>query len=182
MRIARPAKLLAAFLLAGTVVSAAAQEEDFNVAAGAVVTHNRLPADNYADPDGLKLTDGSAEFSWDDMVGWEGPETVVLTVDLGEIHDWMSYAAIKAMRSDGSDVSLPASAIISVSEDGELWEGRGMALDWREGEPANDTLGTLVWADEDWAGYGQFVRVEVRPGGEAWTMLAEVEVGNGPVP
>src|SRR5690606_26938899 len=51
-----------------------------------------------------------------------------------------------------------------------------------EGDVANDTIATLVWADEEWAGYGQFVKVDVRPGGEAWTMIAELQVGNGPVP
>ncbi len=174
-------KLLVALLLAALVGVAGAQADAFNVAAGKTVSASRAAADNYPDADGLKLTDGSYEFAWGDMVGWEGPETLTLVVDLGTVHDYVSYVALKAMRSDGSAVSLPASAIISISEDGVLYEDLGMALTYLEGDVPNDTLGTLVWADEEWAGYGQFVKVEVRPGGEAWTMLAELEVGNGPV-
>ncbi|HEX7004580.1 MAG TPA: discoidin domain-containing protein [Trueperaceae bacterium] len=157
-----------------------AQSSDFNVAAGKVVTSSRPPAETYADPEGLKLTDGSFEFDWSDMVGFEGPEPVSLVVDLGSTHDAISYVALKVMRSDGSAVALPH-AIISVSEDGLAWEDLGMAS-VPEGEIANDTVGTLVWADEDWAGYGQFVKVELLPGGGGWTMIAELQIGDGPIP
>lgn len=174
-------KLLATLLLAGLVTFASAQSPDFNVAQGKYVSASRVAADNYPDGDGLKLTDGSYEFSWGDMVGWEGSEPIVLTVDLGDVHDYVSYVALKVMRSDGSGVSLPASAIVSVSEDGLLYEDLGMALTYLEDTVGNDTIGTLVWADEDWAGYGQFVKVEVRPGSADWTMIAELQVGNGPV-
>lgn len=182
MRTAKLRTLLATLLLAVLVAVAGAQGADFDVAAGKQVTASRAPGDGYPDTDGLKLTDGSFEFAWGDMVGWEGPDTISLVVDLGAIHDTISYVALKVMRSDGSAVAVPASAIVSVSEDGVLYEDVGMALDYLEGDVANDTIGTLVWADEEWAGYGQFVKVDVRPGGEAWTMIAELQVGNGPVP
>lgn len=156
-------KLLASLLLAGLVSLAAAQGDGFNVSAGKQVQASRVAAEGYPDGDGLKLTDGSYEFAWGDMVGWEGTETISLVVDLGELHDSISYVALKAMRSDGSAVSLPAYAIVSVSEDGVLYEDLGMALQYLEGDVANDTIGTLVWADEEWSGYGQYVKVEVRP-------------------
>ena len=174
-------KLLASLLLAGLVSLAAAQGDGFNVAAGKQVQASRAAAEGYPDSDGLKLTDGSYEFAWGDMVGWEGPESLSLVVDLGAVYDAISYVSLRAMRSDGSAVSLPAYVIVSVSEDGVLYEDLGMALQFLEGDVANDTIGTLVWADEDWAGYGQYIKVDVRPGGEAWTMLAELTVGNGPV-
>ncbi len=170
--------LIAALTLAGTF--AFAQSADFDIAAGKLVTSSRPAAEAYPDGDGLKLTDGAYAFAWADMVGFEGAEPVALTVDLGAVYDTISYVALKVMRSDGSAVSLPT-AIVSVSEDGVLWEDLGLANVALEGEVANDTIGTLVWADEAWAGYGQYVRVELLPGG-GWTMVAELQVGNGAVP
>ncbi len=181
MKTAFVKKLLATLLLACLVTLVSAQGTEFNVAAGKQVSASRVAADSYPDPDGLKLTDGSYQFSWGDMVGWEGADPIVFTIDLGSVHDYVSYVALKVMRSDGSDVALPASAIVSISEDGLLYEDLGMALTYLEGDVGNDTIGTLVWADEEWAGYGQFVKVEVRPGGAGWTMVAELQVGNGPV-
>ena len=157
-----------------------AQADDFNVAAGKVVESSRPAGDAYPDPDGLKLTDGSYAFAWDDMVGFEGPEPVSLTIDLEQVYDTISYVAVKVMRSDGSAVAIP-DAIVSVSEDGLVWEDLGMANRFLEGEAANDSIVTLVWSDEAWAGYGQFVRVELLPGAGGWTMVAELQVGNGPV-
>ncbi len=159
---------------------ALAQSASFNVAAGKTVTSSRPAADAYPDPDGLKLTDGSFEFAWADMVGFEGSEPVSLTVDLGATYDTISYVALRVMRSDGSDVALPT-AIVSVSEDGLVWDDLGLATAHPAGSVANDTIGTLVWADEAWAGYGQFVRVELLPAG-GWAMVAELEVGNGAIP
>lgn len=159
---------------------ALAQADGFNVAAGKLVESSRPAGDAYPDPDGLKLTDGSYEFAWSDMVGFEGPEPVSLTVDLGATYDTVSYVAIKVMRSDGSAVAIPH-AIVSVSEDGLVWEDLGMADAVLEGEATNDSIATLVWSDEEWAGYGQFVKVELLPAG-GWTMVAELQVGNGPVP
>src|SRR5690606_22530072 len=114
MRFAKLKTLLATLLLAALVAVAAAQGGDFDVASGKQVAASRAPADGYPDPDGLKLTDGSFEFAWGDMVGWEGPDTISLVIDLGSIHETVSYVALKLMRSDGSAVALPASAIVSI--------------------------------------------------------------------
>lgn len=161
--------------------TALAQNPDFDVAAGKVVVPSRPAAEAYPDEGGLKLTDGAYAFAWGDMVGFEGAEPVSLTVDLGDTYDYVSYVALKVMRSDGSAVSVPT-AIVSISEDGVLWEDLGLANAVLEGEIANDTIGTLVWADEEWAGYGRFVKVELLPGGGGWTMVAELQVGNGEIP
>lgn len=167
------------FLLLG---AAQAQTDGFNVAAGQTVSHSRAPSENYADPDGLKLTDGSFAFAWGDMVGFEGTQPVAIVIDLGETYEELSYAALKLMRSDPSGVALPTSFIVSVSEDGVLYEDLGMATRYLEGEVGNDTIGTLVWSDEAYPGYGRYLRIEVRPGGEGWTMIAEAIVGDGAVP
>ncbi len=181
MKFAPVRTLFALALLAFTAAPVFAQADDFNVAAGKTVESSRPAGDAYPDPEGLKLTDGSFDFAWDNMVGFEGADPVSLTVDLGETYDYISYVALKAMRSDGSGVALP-NAIVSVSEDGLVWEDLGMADTILEGEAANDSVVTLVWSDEEWAGYGQFVRAELLPGGGGWTMVAELQVGNGPVP
>lgn len=169
--------LIATALLA-FAATGLAQPDGFIVSGGKSVQASRAAADAYPDGDGLKLTDGSFEFAWGDMVGFEGPESVTLTVDLGSVYDFVSYVALKVMRSDGSAVALPT-AIVSISEDGVLFEDLGLAT--VVGEAANDTIVTLAWADEEWAGYGQFVRVELLPAG-GWTMVAELQVGNGSVP
>ncbi len=179
MKFALVRTLSIAFALSATL--AFAQSADFNVAAGKVVTSSRPAGEAYPDPDGLKLTDGAYDFAWSDMVGFEGTDPVTLTVDLGATYDTISYVALKAMRSDGSAVALPI-VIVSVSEDGLVWEDLGLANAVLEGSVDNDTVATLVWSDEDWAGYGQFVRVELLPGGGGWTMVAELEVGNGTPP
>jgi hypothetical protein len=173
--------LVAGILCTLLVVGGFALASDFNVAAGQQVTSSRAPADGYPDVEGLKLTDGSFAFAWSDMVGFEGSEPVRLVVDLGETYEEISYVALKLMRSDPSGVVLPQSFIVSVSEDGVLYEDLGMGLAFLEGDVPNDTIGTMVWVDEAFPGYGRFVRVEVRPGGDAWTMIAELIVGNGPV-
>lgn len=173
---------IASILCALLVFAGVAFASDFNVAAGQQVTTSRAPGDGYPDPDGLKLTDGAYAFAWGDMVGFEGSEPITLVVDLGETYDEIAYVALKLMRSDPSGVVLPQSFLVSVSEDGVLYEDLGMGLAFVEGDVGNDTIGTMAWADEAYPGYGRFVRVEVRPGGDAWTMIAELVVGNGPVP
>jgi hypothetical protein len=167
-----PLRLL---LLTGVV-----QARHDNIAAEQPVTSSRAPADGYDDPDGLKLTDGSYAFAAGDMVGFEGAEPITLVVDLGAIHDEITYVALKLMRSDVSDVALPQSFIVAVSEDGVRYEDLGMGTTFFEGEVADDHIGTMVWLDEENTGHGRFVRVDVRPGG-AWTMLAEVIVSTGRV-
>ena len=174
---------IASILCALLVLAGVAFANDaVNVAAGQQVTSSRAPGDGYPDPDRLKLTDGSYAFAWGDMVGFEGSAPIILTVDLGETYEEIAYLALKLMRSDPSGVVLPQSFIVSVSEDGVLYEDLGMGLTFLEGEVPNDTIGTMIWHDEAYPGYGRFVRVEVRPGGDAWTMVAELIVGDGPVP
>lgn len=174
--------LIASILCALLVFAGVAFANDFNVAAGQPVSSSRAPGDGYPDPDGLKLTDGAFAFAWGDMVGFEGSEPVTLVVDLGATYDEITFVALKLMRSDPSGVVLPQSFVVSVSEDGVLYEDLGMGLAFLGGEVPNDTIGTMVWHDETFPGYGRFVRIEVRPGGDAWTMVAEAIVGNGPVP
>lgn len=173
---------IASILCALLVFAGVAFASDFNVAAGQPVTSSRAAGDGYPDPEGLKLTDGTYAFAWGDMVGFEGSAPVTLVVDLGETYDEITLVALKLMRSDPSGVVLPQSFVVSVSEDGVLYEDLGMGLAYLEGEVPNDTIGTMLWVDEAYPGYGRFVRVEVRPGGDAWTMVAELVVGNGPVP
>jgi hypothetical protein len=164
------------------LVASASLAQDFNLAAGRAVASSRAPSDNYPDPGGVKLTDGSFNFAWGDMVGFEGSTPVVLTIDLGEVHDDITYAALKLMRSDPSGVLLPQSFIVSISEDGVLYEDIGMGVDFVEGAPGNDTIATMVWSDPEYPGYGRYLRVEIRPGGDAWTMVAELMVGHGEIP
>ena len=172
----------AVILLLALVFTASAWAQSVDLAAGRPVSASRAPADAYPDPEGLKLTDGSYAFAWSDMVGFEGSEPVVLAVDLGEIHDDLTYVALKLMRSDASGVALPQSFIVSVSEDGVLYEDVGMGTRFVEGNPSTDTIATMVWSDQEIPAYGRHLRVEIRPGAAGWTMVAELMVGHGDVP
>lgn len=166
-----------ALLVLGGVV----QARHNNIAAELPVTSSRAPDEGYPDPDGLKLTDGSYAFASGDMVGFEGEEPITFVVDLGKLQNEITYVALKVMRSDVSSVALPQSFIVAVSEDGVLYEDLGVGTTFLEGEVVDDRIGTLVWLDEEYPGHGRFVRVEVRPGGGRWTMVAELIVGSGPV-
>ena len=80
---------------------------EFNVSAGKTYTLSPEPNPNYADT-GTKLTDGSFNFSWGDMVGWENPvANPTIVVDLGAVFEEVSYVALKIMYSAPSAVNLP---------------------------------------------------------------------------
>lgn len=155
---------------------------EFNVASGKTYTLSPAPAENYADT-GTKLTDGSYNFSWGDMVGFENPASnPTVVVDLGEVYEEISYVALKVMYSSASWVNLPEYFIVSISEDGELFEDLGMGINYSPSPVPNDSIATLYWASEEFVGYGRYVKIEVAPGGDAWTMIAEVIVGDGAIP
>lgn len=155
---------------------------EFNVSAGKTYTLSPEPNPNYADT-GTKLTDGSFNFSWGDMVGWENPvANPTIVVDLGAVFEEVSYVALKIMYSAPSAVNLPEYFIVYISEDGELYEDLGMGITYAEAPVPNDTIATLYWASDEFVGYGRYVKIEVVPGGEAWTMIAEVIVGDGAFP
>jgi len=169
--------VLLALLVASLVLAG-----EFNVAAGKTYTLSPEPNPNYADP-GSKLTDGSFNFSWGDMVGWENPAAnPTIVVDLGDIYEEVSYVTLKVMYSAPSAVNMPEYFIVSISEDGELYEDLGMGITYAEAPVANDTIATLYWASEEFVGYGRYVKIEIVPGGDAWTMIAEVVVGDGALP
>jgi len=174
--------LMVAVMVLGIALGAAAFADDFNVAAGKTYTLSPEPAANYPDP-AAKLTDGSANFSWGDMVGFNNPASnPTITVDLGDVYDTVSYVAIKLMYSKASAVNIPQYFIASISEDGELYDDLGMGIKCAEDPVKNDSVATLYWATEDMPGYGRYVKIQVAPTGEAWTMIAEVIVGNGDIP
>ncbi len=155
---------------------------NFVVSSGKMYTLFPEPNPNYPDP-GQKLTDGSFQFSWGDMVGWENPASnPTIVIDLGTIYEEISFVGLKVMNSAPSGVNLPEGFLVSISEDGVLYEDLGMGRTYAEAPVPNDTIATLYWASEEFVGYGQFVRIEVLPGGGGWTMIAEAMVGNGLIP
>jgi hypothetical protein len=175
--------LVAAVLVIGTAGTMLASAEDFDVAAGKVYTLSLEPDANYPDPDGAKLTDGSANFSWGDMVGFNNPPTnPIIVVDLGDIYDNITYVALKMMKSAPSGINTPQNFIVSISEDGELYEDLGMGIQYAEAPVPDDSIATQYWATNELPGYGRYVRIEITPTGTAWTMIAEVTIGNGEIP
>jgi len=175
--------LLVAILVLGTTVGLIASADEFIVSAGKAYTLSPDPAPNYPDPDNAKLTDGSANFSWGDMVGFNNPATnPTIVIDLGDVYDDITYVAIKVMYSAPSTVNMPQYFIASISEDGELYDDLGLGLTYAEAPVPDNSIATLYWATKDMPGYGRYVKVQVVPTGEAWTMIAEVIVGNGEIP
>lgn len=90
------------------------------------------PTADPAYPDDNKLTDGSANYSWGDMVGWKNPpEPIEITIDLGEVNSF-NGVSVKFMRSEISNVQLPTGGFtISVSNDGDSFMLAGEAI-WAE--------------------------------------------------
>jgi len=103
------------------------------ISPGVEYTISPEPNPKYRDADGKKLTDGRANWSWNDMVGWQnpiGPITVV--VDLGKKMPFNSVSA-KFMRSEISNVQLPEGGFsVFVYNNGDSFMPAGKVA-WKEG-------------------------------------------------
>lgn len=89
------------------------------------------PMGYYADLDGTKLTDGKDDFSWSDLVGWDGvKETVKIEIDLEEVYDNVVCASAYFLMGAAASVGLPDKVEVSVSSDGKkyLSVGQGVRL------------------------------------------------------
>ena len=168
--------LLVSICLAGLVFAGT------NVSLGKSYVISPDPAPNYSDPEGKKFTDGSANFSWGDMVGFQNLETnPVVTIDLGELYEEISFVTVDFMLSNPSGVHLPYGFIVSVSEDGELFEDLGMGTNFL-GEVKSDSIVTMYCDLSEFPGYGQFVRIELVPASSEWLMPCEISVFDGELP
>jgi len=145
-----------------------------NLAAG--IPYFMTPDSSTAYPDeGVKVTDGNYAYSWADMTGFSEPEenpTIIL--DLGEIKS-IEKVAGHFMCSNASAVPLPYGMIVSVSEDDEIYKEVGIASDYVP-YAENEKINEVEWKNKGAEIKAQFVKVEILPKGNAWTMLAEVEV------
>jgi hypothetical protein len=79
------------------------------------------------------------------------------------------------MRSYASAVNLPTSLLIFVSDDGVDFTPVGMAIKTDPFPPQNEAINEFYW-EASAEIKARYVKVEVRPRGTAWTMLAEVTV------
>ncbi len=145
-----------------------------NLAAGIPYFMTPEPSVSYPD-EGEKVTDGSYAYSWADMIGFNEPEenpTIIL--DLGEIKTIEKVAGY-FMCSNASAVPLPYGMIISVSEDDEIYKEVGIASNYVP-YAENEKINEVEWKNKGAEIKAQFVKVEILPKGNAWTMLAEVEI------
>ncbi len=101
---------------------------DVNLSLGKPYTITPLPSPKYPDPHLKKLTDGRANFSWGDMVGWRLPASPIqITIDLGEVKSFDSVE-VKFMRSEISNVQIPTGGFqILISNDGKSFLAAGQA-------------------------------------------------------
>lgn len=128
-----------------------------NIVAGRGYALTPGPSGTYLDPDaaaGGKLTDGSANFAWSDMVGWQLPGgEIAIDFDLGEPTAF-DRVEVQFMRSDVSAVELPSAIAISVSSDGSHYLSLGKPVGWNDGPTAGadmltwDPIGDLLAAAE----------------------------------
>ena len=134
-----------------------------------------VPSDAYPDPDGTKVTDGSALYSWGDMIGFDGPSiNPTAIIDLQSELDIVKVSA-SFMRSYASAVNLPTSLLIYVSNDGTDFTSVNMAIKTDPSPVLNEAINAFYW-EASAVVTARYVKVEVRPRGTAWTMLAEVTV------
>jgi hypothetical protein len=88
-----------------------------NVSEGKSYIINPSPSGSYPDSGG-ELTNGNADYSWSEQVGWWNQSVVSIDLDLGAIFsDLVNFRAF-FMRSTASSVIVPSSVIASVSSDG----------------------------------------------------------------
>ncbi len=134
------------------------------------------PEANAAYPDeGVKVTDGKFAYSWADMIGFNSPkENPVVILDLGEIKS-VERVTGHFMCSNASAVPLPYGMIISVSEDDEIYREVGIASNYIP-YAENEKINEVQWLNTAGEIKAQYVKVEILPKGNAWTMLAEVSV------
>ena len=120
------------------------------------------------------MTDGSHKYSWGDMIGFDNPKSYpTVVIDLGG-EEQVARVSGHFMRSFASAVNLPVALLIAVSTDGESYKTVGMATSWNPSPPKNEFINELYWLGDPVK--ARYVKVEVRPRGTAWTMLAEVTV------
>ncbi|MCC6311120.1 MAG: DUF4434 domain-containing protein [Trueperaceae bacterium] len=126
------------------------------------------PSGTYLDPDaatGGKLTDGSANFAWSDMVGWQSPGgEIVVDFDLGEPTAF-DRVEVQFMRSDVSAVELPAAVAVAVSGDGSRYLNLGQPAGWNAGTTAGTDMGT-------WDPIGELLAAAEGAGFRVWLGLA----------
>jgi hypothetical protein len=109
-----------------------ASRNESPISLGSVYSISASPDSRYPDPEGKKLTDGSANWSWNDMVGWRNPtQPIVVTLDLGQSEPF-DAVTVKFMRSEISNVQLPVEGFaVQVSTDGSSFMSAGSAT-WEE--------------------------------------------------
>lgn len=134
-----------------------------NIAAGRAYRLSPAPDARYADaqaPGAGKLTDGLANYSWTDMVGWVLPgDRIRIDVDLGN-EQAIDAVEVLFMRSDISSVELPSGYTVATSGDGEAYVSLGESASWQPSEiVAREPLRHLLAAAEKssfevWLGLG----------------------------
>jgi len=134
----------------------------------------------YPDDGDVEVTNGAYAYAWGDMIGFDSPdENPTVVIDLGERVEGITRVAGLFMRSFASAVNHPNSLVISVSDDGTSFRDVGLATSTVPDPILNEAINSLYWQDLDHPVSARFVRVEIRPRGDAWTMLAEVIVQTG---
>ena len=138
------------------------------VSSGAGYTVSPSPDPKYPDPAGKKLTDGSANWSWNDMVGWSNPvQPIVIVLDLGQSTAF-DRVSVKFMRSEISNVQLPTGGFsVFMSSDGKSFMPAG-SVSWEETPTTTGTAAIeniLLAADK--VGMKVFVGLGLNP--EYWS-------------
>jgi len=134
------------------------------VSSGKPYTISPNPNPKYPDKDGVKLTDGSANWSWNNMVGWSNPvKPITVVLDFGESTAFNSVA-VKFMRSEISNVQLPAGGFsVFISNDGESFMPAG-GVAWEDSpeEMGANAIGNILSAADE-LGMDVFVGLSLNP-------------------
>ncbi len=145
-----------------------------NVAVGKEYYYNTVePSGSYADPEGVKITDGLYGWNWDHMAGFNSSEeTAEIEIDLGKKQPIVGVSVLN-MLSNCSCVKLPLGYEIEVSIDGNKFT-KVVDLKCYPKEPVDETF--HHWFAEFNEVEAKYVRVTVKLTTGSWVMIPEIFV------
>ncbi len=154
-----------------------------DIAYGKPYEYNRQPNSGYPDTSNLELTDGlhgaGVEFSDPEWIGFlaipdgaEGPEDVVVTLDLGKDEEFQEVY-IEYGSWAGPSIQLPDKIKIEISSDKESWQ----TLAEGSGDQCTGTgsIRRFSYADEEGM-TARYVRFTTTPVDWGWLFMDEIQV------
>ncbi|PIU28429.1 MAG: hypothetical protein COT09_04920 [Candidatus Hydromicrobium americanum] len=108
---------------------------------------------------------------WDDYVGWQNVDSIVVKLDLGGI-DTVRNIRTYLLQDNSAEIYLPTEVKVFISPDDTNYSFIGTAKGFRPDDSLDVTV-PFSWIDSVYT--GRWIKLVIFPGGE-WTFLSEVQV------